>query len=81
MKQWLERAGCNACWAASLLVLALVSSLSAAQAQETRITKADSHIDGLDPGIRLFVREKMREGNMNFADDNVVLFLHGATAP
>src|SRR5262245_17447478 len=50
-------------------------------AQEIRITKTDTQIDALDPGIRLFVREKMQEGNTQFTSENVVLFLHGATAP
>jgi len=52
-----------------------------ASAQEIRITKTDAHIDALDPGIRLFVREKMPEGNTQFTNENVVLFLHGATGP
>src|SRR5262249_16049517 len=52
-----------------------------ASAQETRITKTDAQIDALDPGIRLFVREKMQEGNTQFTNENIVLFLHGATAP
>ena len=38
-------------------------------------------IDGLDPGIKIFVREKMAQGNTRFANDNVVLFLQGATGP
>src|SRR5262245_64649055 len=38
-------------------------------------------IDGLDPGIKIFIREKMAQGNTRFANDNVVLFLHGATGP
>jgi pimeloyl-ACP methyl ester carboxylesterase len=46
-----------------------------------RIIKSDAQIDALDPGIKLFVREKMAEGNTRFTDENVVLFLHGATAP
>ena len=58
-----------------LLVLTILQLVYGASAQETRIAKADAQIDGLDSGIRLFVREKMPE------DDNVVLFLHGATAP
>jgi len=61
------------------LVLGLLTAV--AQAQEARIAKSDTQIDGLDPGIRLFLREKMAEGNTRFTDDNVVLFLHGATAP
>jgi pimeloyl-ACP methyl ester carboxylesterase len=52
-----------------------------AAAQDVKIVKADVQIDALDPGIKLFVREKMAAGNTKFTDDNVILFLHGATAP
>src|SRR5215510_11746385 len=52
-----------------------------AGAQEIKIIKTNAHIDALDPGIQLFVREKMQEGNTRFTNENVVLFLHGATAP
>jgi pimeloyl-ACP methyl ester carboxylesterase len=52
-----------------------------AGAQDVKITKTDMQIDALDPGIKLFLREKMAEGNTKFTDDNVVLFLHGATSP
>src|SRR5262249_59434558 len=38
-------------------------------------------IDALDPGIKLFLREKMSQGNTRFTNDNIVLFLHGATSP
>jgi pimeloyl-ACP methyl ester carboxylesterase len=48
--------------------------------QDIRIAKTDTQIDGAD-GVKLFVREKMAEGNTQFSNDNVVLFLHGATAP
>jgi pimeloyl-ACP methyl ester carboxylesterase len=62
--------------------LALVlATLGASRAQDVRIAKTDAQIDALDPGIKLFVREKMAEGNTRFGDDNIVLFLHGATAP
>jgi len=43
--------------------------------------KQDYHIDGVDAGVRLFVRQKMAAGNTRFTDDNIVLFVHGATAP
>ena len=59
----------------------VAAALGPATAQEARIAKTDSQIDGLDPGIKLFIREKMAEGNTRFTDDNVILFLHGATAP
>ena len=70
--------------ALTIIVAAFLAIASAAQiagAQETRIAKTDAHIDALDPGIRLFVREKMQEGNTQFTNENIVLFLHGATGP
>src|SRR3954453_18016742 len=51
-----------------------------AQAQGAKIVKTDSHIDALDPGIKLFVREKKVEGT-KATDENPVLFVHGATFP
>lgn len=71
-------AGCLAC---VVLALVFVSQRDSARAQDVKIAKTDVQIDGLDPGIKLFVREKMAEGNTKFTDENVVLFLHGATAP
>src|SRR5262249_57860509 len=50
-------------------------------AQVGAIVKHDTGIDARDPGIKLFLREKMAQGNPPVTDDNVVLFLHGATAP
>jgi pimeloyl-ACP methyl ester carboxylesterase len=61
-----------------LAVALLVSSSAYAQ---TKTVKQDYQIDGTDPGVRLFVRQKMAEGNTRFTDDNIVLFVHGATAP
>jgi pimeloyl-ACP methyl ester carboxylesterase len=61
--------------------LALLLATGTLEAQDVRIAKTDAQIDALDPGIKLFIREKMAEGNTRFTDDNVVLFLHGATAP
>lgn len=60
------------------LAAALLASAAFAQ---TKTVKQDYHIDGVDPGVRLFVRQKMAAGNTRFTDDNVVLFVHGATAP
>jgi pimeloyl-ACP methyl ester carboxylesterase len=69
-------------WAAgALIAVGLVCGDDAALSQEARIVRTDAQIDALDPGIKLFVREKMAEGNTRFTDDNIVLFLHGATAP
>ena len=45
------------------------------------IVKEDYHIDAVDPGIKLFVRGKMSDAQRQFTDDNIVLFVHGATFP
>ena len=52
-----------------------------ASAQDVEIAKTDTLIDAIDPRIKLFLREKMAAGNSKFTDDNIVLFLHGATSP
>jgi len=52
-----------------------------AHAAQVKSVTHDYHIDAVDPGIKLFVRQKMAEGNTRFTDDNIVLFIHGATAP
>jgi pimeloyl-ACP methyl ester carboxylesterase len=56
----------------------LVSSASVAEPE--KIVKTDSMIDSVDPGVRLFVREKRAQG-ARATEDNVVLFIHGATFP
>jgi pimeloyl-ACP methyl ester carboxylesterase len=68
-------AGAAAAW-----LVALGAPTASAQ-DAAAIVKADTQIDARDPGIKLFLREKMAQGNTRFTDDNVVLFLHGATAP
>ena len=45
------------------------------------VTKQDYFIDAVDPGVKLFVRSKMAEGQKQFTNDNIVLFVHGATYP
>src|SRR5262249_51297972 len=65
--------------AAASVVVGLAAQT--AGAQEIKIAKTDAQIDALDPGIRLFVREKMQEANAQFPNETMVLFLHGATAP
>src|SRR5215471_14480367 len=60
---------------------AILLATQTAGAQEIKIAKTEAQIDALDPGIRLFVREKMQDRNTQFTNENVVLFLHGATAP
>ena len=43
--------------------------------------KHDEMIDGVDPGVKLFVRSKQPDPAVRATDDNVVLFIHGATYP
>ncbi len=72
-------------WAKHLAFAALfaaVAGLAASSpAAAAKIEQHDYKIDAVDPGIKLFVREKMQEGNKTFTKDNIVLFLHGATFP
>ncbi len=63
---------------ACLLSALLASSIASAQ---TKVVAKDELIDGTDPGVRLFVRQKMAAGNTRFTNDNVVVFIHGATGP
>jgi pimeloyl-ACP methyl ester carboxylesterase len=67
--------------ATSALALLLVLTASASLVAQAAPVTTDYHIDGVDPGVRLFVRQKMEGGNTRFTDDNIVLYVHGATAP
>src|SRR5262249_5083762 len=53
--------------AAASFVVGLAAQ--AAGAQEMKIIRTEAHIDALDPGIQLFVREKMQEGNTQFTNE------------
>ena len=55
--------------------------MSCTQFANAGTVKLDTMIDAVDPGIKLFVRSKMHEGQASFTDSNVVLFIHGATFP
>jgi pimeloyl-ACP methyl ester carboxylesterase len=61
--------------------IALLCLPVALPAQEVKIVKQDYHIDAVNPGIKLFVRSKMAQGTKSFTDENIVLFVHGATYP
>jgi len=63
-----------------LLVWLLAASAALAQSPPD-VVKRDYTIDAVDPGIRLFVRQKMAHDNTQVTEDNVVLFIHGATYP
>jgi pimeloyl-ACP methyl ester carboxylesterase len=63
-----------------VLLFVLVTVANGAQ-EAVKISSQDYQIDAVDLGIKLFVREKMREGNTSFSNDNIVVFVHGATFP
>lgn len=72
----------SGCTAALLVFISVIAFHPRhASAQDVKIVKHDYRIDALDPGIKLFVREKMAAGNTRFTDENIVVFLHGATSP
>ena len=62
-----------------LLRWLFVFLMSCTQFANAGTVKVDTMIDAVDPGIKLFVRSKMTEGQTSFTDSNVVLFIHGAT--
>jgi len=68
-------------FAAMLPLLGLSVPLTSGPARAQSVAQDDQKIDSIDPDVRLFLRRKMMEGNVEFTDDNVVLFLHGATSP
>ena len=65
----------------ALLLPLVFATVSTGSAEEVKIAQEDYMIDGVDPGMRLSVREKYAEGMTNFRSDNVVVFVHGATYP
>lgn len=67
--------------AARALALSLAAFALPVCVSHAKPVKQDYHIEGADPSVRLFVRQKMEEGNRRFTEDNIVLFVHGATAP
>ena len=61
-----------------VVLLTLIFSMASASAAPQ---KRDEYIDAVDAGIKLFVRSKQPEPAVRATDDNVVLFIHGATYP
>src|SRR5262249_51919833 len=62
-----------------IALFAVLASAGPAFAQQAVIVKNDTQMEGLGSGIKMFIREKMAQGNTRLANDNIVLFLHGAT--
>jgi pimeloyl-ACP methyl ester carboxylesterase len=76
----MRKIACLLLSALAACALQMVAGTLPAHAQ-TQIAKQDYTIDAVDAGIKLFVRMKMQEGNTRFSNDNIVVFIHGATFP
>lgn len=50
--------------AASSIIIGVLATSNVSYAQESAIVKTDLQIDALDPGIKLFLREKMPQGSI-----------------
>jgi pimeloyl-ACP methyl ester carboxylesterase len=62
-------------------IATLVAGLALSLVASAAPVKQDYHIDAVDPGIKLFVRTKSSGPDVRATNDNVVLFIHGATYP
>ena len=67
-------------WTA-VAVTATGGSVAAAAEQENVIVKEEFLVQGRDPGIKLFVREKRLTHLPKITKENVVLFVHGIPSP
>ncbi len=70
--------------AAFMLAIATLLTTGCTTMQTTvsvKLVTEDFMIPAVDPGVQLFVRNKRPEGMTQFAPDNIVLFVHGATYP
>lgn len=67
-------------WTA-VAVIATGGSVAAAAEQENLIVKEEFLVQGRDPGIKLFVREKRLTNLPKITKENVVLFVHGIPDP
>ena len=64
-----------------LSLLAMVCIGIGAQAKAPEIAMEEFMVPAVDPGIRLYVRNKHPQGVQEFPGDKIVLFVHGATYP
>ncbi|MDB5809545.1 MAG: alpha/beta hydrolase [Betaproteobacteria bacterium] len=70
--------------AAALLCLGTAFIMGCAtpqSADSVKLVTEDFMVPAVDPGIQLYVRNKRPEGMSQFTQDNIVLFVHGATYP
>lgn len=68
-------------WWTTVAIIAMGASVGSAAEPENVIIKEEFLVQGRDPGIKLFVREKRLANLPKITRDNVVLFLHGVPSP
>jgi len=64
-----------------LIIMSVLLLVGPGVAIGQEIIQEDYLIDGLDPGIKLHIREKVSKDLKQFTKDNIILFVHGATYP
>ena len=62
-------------------VIVFFAGIAAVAAGNPPLVTEEFMVPALDPNISLYVRNKHPEGMSNFADDKILLFVHGATYP
>ncbi len=67
--------------AAVLTTLAAVSSVANAADTSAKLATQEFMIDAVDPGTKLYVRNKHLEDMQRFTPERTLLFVHGATQP
>jgi pimeloyl-ACP methyl ester carboxylesterase len=65
----------------SIVAAFLVCFAGIACAQAPKIVMEEHMVPAVDPGIRLYVRNKHREGVAKFDASKILLYVHGATYP
>ena len=65
----------------SIITAFLVCFAGMATAQAPKIAMEEFMVPAVDPGIRLYVRNKHPQGVAAFAADKILLYVHGATYP
>jgi hypothetical protein len=61
--------------------LSITGCTSIPASDNVKLINEEFMVPAVDPGIPLYVRNKLPEGMTQFNEDNIVLFVHGATDP
>jgi pimeloyl-ACP methyl ester carboxylesterase len=65
----------------ALLGILLLAGAEAYAVTEPKIVMEEFMVPAVDPGIKLYVREKRLQGMKKFPGDKILLYVHGATYP